>query len=135
MLVLNVLLSFNLLSIRGDKEGAFFAERDTSLDDSSQGTFIRLTYTLVLSVLSSDLNKQSLHESIILKKVTVTPISEHAPRSFTSPATVSDPPFCVMGLSDQPFLARITLEWAGTQNNPTHVEHWVDVSLTRVPPI
>lgn len=71
---------------------------------------------------------QSLHASTVLVKATVTWATEPPPSTFVAPPSVSEPPFCVMGISDRSFLARITLEWAGaSRNKPTHVDHWIEV--------
>ena len=116
-------------------------KKDPSLQNASHRwmlqvkapSYVRRCF-LSYSLSCPDLNAQSIHESIILKKVIVSAISEPVSPTFTTSFVVTDPPFCVMGVSDRPFLARIILEWAGTQNNPTHVEHWVDVRFTQVLP-
>lgn len=49
----------------------------------------------------------------------------------TLPIT-SEPPFVVVGTSDQPFLARIELSFTGSGNSMDQkivLEHWVDVSF------
>jgi hypothetical protein len=40
---------------------------------------------------------------------------------------VTGPPFSAVGTTDRPFLARLTLEWAGSQNPAMDIEHWVEV--------
>ena len=80
-----------------------------------------------------DLDFKSLHASTVLKKVTVTCGTDPPPSAFVNPISVSEPPFCLMGSTDKPFLARITLEWAGEdRNKPTQIDHWIEVSVQNV---
>lgn len=53
------------------------------------------------------------------------------PGMSTLPIT-SEPPFVVVGTSDQPFLARIELTFTGSGNpmdQKVVLEHWVEVCL------
>lgn len=63
--------------------------------------------------------------------MTVSPVSKILSPLFES-QSVSDPPFCVMGVAKEPFLAYVTFEWTGTRSKITRVEHWVDVSMDQV---
>ncbi|KAI5123449.1 hypothetical protein M0805_008821 [Coniferiporia weirii] len=73
----------------------------------------------------------SLHASTVLASVTVSSATEPPPAAFTAPLTVSEPPYCVMGITDKPFLARITLQWVGTRNKARQVEHWVELDTAK----
>ncbi|EGN93831.1 hypothetical protein SERLA73DRAFT_78206 [Serpula lacrymans var. lacrymans S7.3] len=75
-----------------------------------------------------DLNLlQSLHITAFLCQMTVTCLSQPPPSSLAVPIVVTEPPFAVMGTSDRPFLARLTLVWVGKQNASMEVEHWVEL--------
>ncbi|KAH7923356.1 hypothetical protein BV22DRAFT_1130736 [Leucogyrophana mollusca] len=69
----------------------------------------------------------SLHITAFLAQITVTCLTNPPPSTFTTPLTISGPPFVVMGTTDRPFLVRLTLVWAGKQNPPMDVEHWVEL--------
>ncbi|KAL5482793.1 MLP1_8 [Sanghuangporus weigelae] len=82
----------------------------------------RVTHKWLVSVTTAS---YSLHISTVLSRMSVDCAAD-------SPATgmslsVSEPPFAVMGTSDKPFLAQIILEWVGTRNKPTQIEHWVQL--------
>ena len=62
-----------------------------------------------------------------MKDLTVTCITNPPPPSFTTPLSVTDPPFTVSGATDKPFLAKVKLSWAGNLNPPMEVEHWVEL--------
>lgn len=38
-----------------------------------------------------------------------------------------EPPFVISGTTDKPFLAKVTLTWAGPRNPPMEIEHWVEL--------
>lgn len=61
--------------------------------------------------------------------MTVRSVTDPPPSALLEPIIVNNPPFVVTSTTDEPFLARITFEWAGAdgQNPPMDVEHWVDV--------
>ncbi|KAI0372264.1 hypothetical protein BV20DRAFT_1051008 [Pilatotrama ljubarskyi] len=69
----------------------------------------------------------SLPIASILRKLTVSCITDPPPSTLTEPVTISEPPFVVTNTSDKPFLARLTFTWAGTMNPPTEIEHWVEL--------
>ncbi|KAH8108685.1 hypothetical protein DFH11DRAFT_1067346 [Phellopilus nigrolimitatus] len=73
----------------------------------------------------------SVHASTVLANMTVSSATEPPPAAFITPLAVSEPPFCVMGLTEKPFLARITFEWAGTRNKATQVDHWIELDIGR----
>lgn len=64
----------------------------------------------------------------MLQKVTIASLTQPPPASLAYSLTITDPPFGVIAMTDRPFLASITLEWASSRNKPTQVEHWVEVS-------
>lgn len=51
------------------------------------------------------------------------------PPGLSEPIVITEPPFSATGTTDKPFLASVTIEWAGSTNKPTHMEHFVDVRL------
>ena len=61
--------------------------------------------------------------------MTVTCLTDPAPSTLLTPMVITDPPFSVVNTTDRPFLARLTLEWAGSQNSAMEVEHWVEVRI------
>ncbi|KAI0087889.1 hypothetical protein BDY19DRAFT_229466 [Irpex rosettiformis] len=67
--------------------------------------------------------------STFLVKLTVTCLTEPPPSTFSGPIIITKPPFIVTGLTDRPFLARLTFEWSGRNelNPPMSLEHWVDL--------
>ncbi|TDL23126.1 hypothetical protein BD410DRAFT_169101 [Rickenella mellea] len=69
----------------------------------------------------------SLHESRVLSKMTVDPATGVTLASFPEPIVVTEPPFFVMGTTDRPFLASLNFEWAGQQNKPKKVDHWIEL--------
>ncbi|KAL5512817.1 hypothetical protein ACEPAG_3083 [Sanghuangporus baumii] len=83
----------------------------------------RATYKWLVSITTAS---YSLHISTVLSRMSVDCVTDSPPASgmFLS---VSEPPFAVMGTSNKPFLAQITLEWVGTRNKPTQIEHWVQL--------
>jgi hypothetical protein len=70
---------------------------------------------------------QSLHITSFLTKLTVTCITNPPPSTLVSPRAVTAPPFAIVTTSDRPFLARLVLEYAGSENPPMEIEHWVEV--------
>ncbi|KAF8582829.1 hypothetical protein K439DRAFT_120063 [Ramaria rubella] len=60
-----------------------------------------------------------------LSRLIVTCVTK--PPIFTTPITVSAPPFVACSTSDRPFLARLTFEWVGEKNHAFHVDHWVEL--------
>jgi len=75
---------------------------------------------------------QGLDVTRALSRVTVTCISETSSKWFVEPLVASGPPFFVESTTDAPFLARVTLDWNGQTNAQTVVEHWVQVSISRL---
>jgi len=79
-------------------------------------------------LLTSD---QSHHITTILQRMTVTSLTD--PDEF--PALVkSDPPFAVVGMTDEPFLAKIEMCFSGAPDTNKQMatqvivlEHWVEV--------
>lgn len=57
----------------------------------------------------------------------MTCITDPPPSSFATPLSTNDPPFVVSGTTDKPFLAKVKLSWAGNQNPPMEIEHWVEL--------
>ncbi|KZT25417.1 hypothetical protein NEOLEDRAFT_1133801, partial [Neolentinus lepideus HHB14362 ss-1] len=78
-------------------------------------------------MVSIDSPSYSLHISTFLQRMTVSCVTEAPPSTLLHPITISEPPFIVRSTTDKPFLARIKLEWAGAQNLPMEVEHWVEL--------
>lgn len=78
---------------------------------------------------------QSLHASSVLQRVTIASLTQPPPASLAYSLTIIDPPFGVIAMTDRPFLASITLEWASSRNKPTQVEHWVEVSRSPIIPL
>ncbi|KAI0696018.1 hypothetical protein BC835DRAFT_915960 [Cytidiella melzeri] len=82
----------------------------------------------------------SLPLSTFLTKLTITNLTKPA---LFDPITVTKPPFVVTGLTDRPFLARLTFEWSGSDAlnpplDPIHYstpvlgeEQFFDVELDR----
>ncbi|KLO20728.1 hypothetical protein SCHPADRAFT_992045 [Schizopora paradoxa] len=89
-----------------------------------------VTHRWMLSVHSPS---YSFHASTIISKVIIRPLTIPAPSGFSEPITITEPPFSAMGTADKPFLAGVTLEWAGSANKPTHLEHFVDMDLNHSP--
>lgn len=51
---------------------------------------------------------------MFLETLTVSSLTNPPPSFFSNgPVSVSEPPFCIMGTSDRPFLANIALQWVG----------------------
>ncbi|KAI0356404.1 hypothetical protein OH77DRAFT_1423341 [Trametes cingulata] len=69
----------------------------------------------------------SLPIASVLRKLTVSCVTEPPPSTLAEPITVSEPPFVVTSTSDKPFLARLMFTWAGSMNPPTEIEHWVEL--------
>ncbi|KAL7279869.1 hypothetical protein ACG7TL_006278 [Trametes sanguinea] len=69
----------------------------------------------------------SLPIASILRKFTVTCVTDPPPPTVAEPITILEPPFVVTSTTDKPFLARLTFTWAGSLNPPTEIEHWVDL--------
>ena len=94
-------------------------------------SYVRRTF-LTLSFPANE-SGQAYHITSILNSIKVTP-SDPNIRIPVPPMTTS-PPYVVVGLSDRPFLATITLSFCGvhSQNDlaaPEQIfffEHWVDV--------
>lgn len=80
-----------------------------------------------LWILSIDSPSYSLHISRFLAKVIISSVTEPPPSTLEKPITLTEPPFAVMSTTDRPFLARVKLEWAGAQNPPMDIEHWVEL--------
>jgi hypothetical protein len=59
--------------------------------------------------------------------MTVSCITDTPPSTLSIPLSIEEPPFIISSTTDKPFLARITLTWAGYQNAPMEVEHWVEL--------
>lgn len=59
--------------------------------------------------------------------MTVTCLTDPPPSNFLDPLVINKPPFVVSNTTDRPFLARVTLVWAGEHNPPMELEHWVEV--------
>ncbi|KAH7915481.1 hypothetical protein BJ138DRAFT_997877 [Hygrophoropsis aurantiaca] len=69
----------------------------------------------------------SLHITTFLAQMTVVCLTYPPPSTFIKPLTVDGPPFVAIGTTDQPFLARLTFTWAGKQNPPLDIDHWVEL--------
>lgn len=66
---------------------------------------------------------QALPVASYLTRVTVsTP-----PEVSVVPLSINKQPFAVIGAANDPFLAKVLLEWVG--GGKLEVDHWVDVSL------
>ncbi|KDQ50500.1 hypothetical protein JAAARDRAFT_51235 [Jaapia argillacea MUCL 33604] len=86
------------------------------------------THRWMISVTSPS---YSLNITTILKKMTITCISDPPPSTLATPISVTDPPFSVMSTSEKPFLAKIKLEWCGDQPG-MEVEHWVELDQCKM---
>ncbi|TFK52648.1 hypothetical protein OE88DRAFT_1658023 [Heliocybe sulcata] len=78
-------------------------------------------------MISVDSPSYSLHISTFLHKMTVSCITEPPPSTLVQPITITEPPFVVRSTTDKPFLVRVKLQWAGAENAPMEVEHWVEL--------
>lgn len=80
---------------------------------------------------------KGIDASTVMKKVTIACASTPTPSSFelSGSGSVLDPPYCVLGLSDRSFLARISIEWVGNGeqsiNPATTIDHWVEIDGNR----
>ncbi|KAF9048480.1 hypothetical protein BJ165DRAFT_1022312 [Panaeolus papilionaceus] len=88
-------------------------------------------------MISIDAPSYAVHITSILKCVQVTPQTEDI-TSVSIPPPTYQPPFIVLGTSNAPFLAKITLTFTGTnRDGPTKteqkvtLEHWVDLDPLR----
>ncbi len=61
--------------------------------------------------------------------MTVRSLTVPGPPGLLDPIVLTEPPFSATGTTDKPFLASVTLEWAGSTNKLTSVEHFVDVRI------
>ncbi|KZP05008.1 hypothetical protein FIBSPDRAFT_967656 [Athelia psychrophila] len=78
-------------------------------------------------VVGVDSPSYSLHVSAFLIKMTVLCLTDPPPSNFTSPLSVTGPPFQISGSTDRPFLAKVTFTFVGPHNPPMDVEHWVEL--------
>jgi len=79
-------------------------------------------------------SEQTYNITSTLNSLAVTPL---VPGMSTLPIT-SEPPFVVVGTSDQPFLARIDLSFTGSGNSMDQkvaLEHWVEVCSHCLPAV
>ncbi|KAL5501431.1 MLP1_7 [Sanghuangporus vaninii] len=82
----------------------------------------RATHKWLVSVTTAS---YSLHISTVLSRMSVDCATDSP--ALGMPLSVSEPPFSVKGTSNKSFLAQINLEWVGTRNKPTQIEHWVQL--------
>ncbi|RDB26404.1 hypothetical protein Hypma_006714 [Hypsizygus marmoreus] len=82
-------------------------------------------------MISVDSPSYSHHITTILQRLTVSSLSDP---TGSSVLTTSRPPFVVVGTTDQPFLARVELQFSGAPNatgemvdQTTVLEHWVEL--------
>ncbi|RPD62519.1 hypothetical protein L226DRAFT_330040 [Lentinus tigrinus ALCF2SS1-7] len=73
----------------------------------------------------------SLPISSVLSNLTVASATDPPPSTLIQSIKVSEPPFVITSTTDRPFLARLTLTWAGSMNPPTEIEHWVELDPMR----
>jgi hypothetical protein len=65
--------------------------------------------------------------------MTIRSVTDPPPSTLQEPIVVSTHPFVALASTDRPFLAEITLSFAGQQNSNKVVHHWVEVSANRTP--
>jgi hypothetical protein len=77
-------------------------------------------------------SEQTYHITSTLDSLAVTPLIP----GMSPPPITSEPPFVVVGTSDQPFLARIELAFTRSGNSKDQkvvLEHWVEVCFHCLP--
>lgn len=78
------------------------------------------------------LSTQSDHITTFLSKITVSRADQETSQpinglNIDSEVMTDQPPFSVVGIASEPFLARIRLDWVGGPSKPLIVTHWVRV--------
>ncbi|TFY82298.1 hypothetical protein EWM64_g1713 [Hericium alpestre] len=82
-------------------------------------------------ILSVDSPSYSLHITAFLTKMTVTCLTDPPPSSFTEPIVITASPFATARTTDRPFLARVTLTWAGAHNPAMEIDHWIELDALK----
>ncbi|KZT36036.1 hypothetical protein SISSUDRAFT_100743 [Sistotremastrum suecicum HHB10207 ss-3] len=106
------------------KRRVIIADRSLSFPLESQTP--SCTHIWMISVTSPAYGE---HVTTFVKSVSLDCLTQ--PSVFETTMTVSSYPFCLIGVTDKPFLAKVTLNFCGIQNPPFSLEQWVDVDRSR----